>query len=55
MALFADAGCDIVATDQPHESAVASGWTDSEVEWAGGLEGLNDVGLCARRRVRGSG
>jgi hypothetical protein len=47
VALFAAAGCDIVATDQPHESAVASGWTDSEVEWAGGLQGLNDVGLCA--------
>jgi len=26
---------------------VASGWTDSEVEWAGGLERLNDFGLCA--------
>src|SRR5580700_7520252 len=47
VALFADAGCEVVATDQPHESAVASGWTASEVEWAGGLEGLNDFGLCA--------
>ena len=47
MALFADAGCDVVATDQPHDSAVASGWTDSEVEWAGGLEDLNMFGLCA--------
>jgi len=47
VALFADTGCDIVATDQPHESAVASGWTDSEVEWAGGLEHLNDFGLSA--------
>ena len=47
MALFADAGCDIVATDQPHESAVATGWTDSAVEWAGGLEDLNEFGLCA--------
>ena len=47
VALFADAGCDVVATDQPHESAVASGWTDSEVEWASGLEGLNEAGLCA--------
>ena len=46
VALFADAGCDVVATDQPHESAVASGWTDSEVEWSGGLEGLNGFGLC---------
>ncbi|HEX4434916.1 MAG TPA: hypothetical protein VH012_08795 [Acidimicrobiales bacterium] len=46
VALFADAGAEVVATDQPHESAVASGWTDSEVEWAGGLESLNDFGLC---------
>jgi hypothetical protein len=46
VALFADAGCDVVATDQPHDSAVASGWTASEVEWTGGLEGLNDFGLC---------
>jgi hypothetical protein len=47
VALFADAGCAIVATDQPHESAVATGWTDSSVEWAGGLEDLNEFGLCA--------
>src|SRR5271154_2917625 len=47
VALFADAGCDVVATDQPHESAVATGWTDSAVEWAGGAEDLNGFGLCA--------
>ncbi len=56
VALFADAGCDLVATDQPHDAAVASGWTDSEVEWAGGLEHLNTHGLCPAgefgRRVR---
>jgi len=56
VALFADAGCDLVATDQPHGAAVASGWTDSEVEWAGGLEHLNTHGLCPDelfvRRVR---
>jgi len=46
VALFAAAGCDVVATDQPHESAVASGWTDSTVEWAGGPEDLNALGLC---------
>ena len=46
VALFADAGCDVVATDQPHGSAVATGWTDSELEWAGGLENLNPHGLC---------
>src|SRR5271163_1673184 len=47
VALFAAAGSDVVATDQPHESAVASGWTDSAVEWAGGTEDLNAFGLCA--------
>ena len=46
VALFADAGCDLVATDQPHGSAIASGWTDSEAEWAGGLEHLNTHALC---------
>jgi len=46
VALFAAEGCDLVATDQPHEAAVASGWTDSEIEWAGGLEHLNTHGLC---------
>src|ERR1700733_10380031 len=47
VALFAAAGCDVVAPDQPHASAVASGWTDSTVEWAGGPEDLNAFGLCA--------
>ncbi len=46
VALFAAAGCDLVATDQPHERAVASGWTMSETEWAGGTEQLNAHGLC---------
>ncbi len=40
VAAFAAQGCDLVATDQPHELAVSSGWTDSSVEWAGGLEQL---------------
>ena len=56
VALFAAEGCDLVATDQPHEAAVASGWTASEVEWAGSLEQLNTHGLCPDeefgRRVR---
>jgi len=47
VALFAAEGCGLVATDQPHDSAVASGWTASEAEWAGGLERLNSHGLCA--------
>jgi len=56
VALFAAEGCDVVATDQPHALALASGWTDSETEWAGGLEHLNTHGLCPDeafvRRVR---
>jgi SAM-dependent methyltransferase len=55
-ALFAAEGCDVVATDQPRQAAVASGWTDSSSEWAGGLENLNQWGLCDpdefARRVR---
>lgn len=46
VALFAASGCDVVATDQPHESALATGWTDSAVEWAAGPEDLNGFGLC---------
>jgi hypothetical protein len=46
VALFASYGCDLVATDQPPELAEASGWADSTVEFAGGLAGLNDDGLC---------
>jgi SAM-dependent methyltransferase len=56
VALFASEGCDLVATDQPHAAALASGWTDSKAEWAGGLEDLNTHGLCSAeefaRRVR---
>ena len=56
VALFAADGCELVATDQPQEAAVASGWTASEVEWAGGLDALNTHGLCPAaefgRRVR---
>jgi hypothetical protein len=56
VALFAAQGCDVVATDQPHDAAVASGWTESEVEWADGPEALNRAGLCPAddfgRRVR---
>ena len=56
VALFAAAGCDIVATDQPAELAAASGWTASSTEWAAGPESLNTAGLCPpdafERRVR---
>jgi len=46
VALFAAEGCAVVATDQPHELAVASGWTESHVEWAEGLKSLPTFGLC---------
>jgi hypothetical protein len=46
VALFASYGCDVVASDQPPELAESSGWTESKIEFAGGLAGLNDDGLC---------
>jgi SAM-dependent methyltransferase len=46
-AVFAAEGCTLVATDQPQETAVTSGWTDSESEWAAGVDHLNEHGLCA--------
>ncbi len=46
VALFASMSCDVVATDQPRARAVSTGWTDSAIEWAGGLAGLNRDGLC---------
>lgn len=56
VALFAAQGCELVASDQPHDMAVSTGWTDSAVEWAGGLQNLNTFGLCPEddfaRRVR---
>jgi len=47
VALFASYGCDLLATDQPPELAASTGWTDSTVEYAHGLAGLNEDGLCA--------
>jgi hypothetical protein len=58
VALFASLGCDVMATDQPPDLAESSGWTDSSIEWAGGLAGMNEDGLCppeafaARARYR---
>jgi hypothetical protein len=46
VALFASYGCDVVATDQPPELAESSGWTESQIEFAGGLDRLNEDGLC---------
>ena len=56
VALFAAQGCELVASDQPHDMAVSTGWSDSAMEWAGGLQNLNTFGLCPEddfaRRVR---
>lgn len=46
-ALFAAEGCSVVATDQPQASAVVSGWTESQSEWASGTEHLNAHGICS--------
>ena len=46
VALFAGAGCRLLATDQPRAAAEASGWTDSQTEWAAGIESLNPDGFC---------
>jgi hypothetical protein len=51
VALFAAAGCDLVATDQPAEQAVASGWTESDTEWAPGLDSLPTYGLCSAEEL----
>jgi hypothetical protein len=52
VAALASSGCDVVATDQPHELAVSSGWTDSAAEWAGGLEQLPTFGLVSSEELR---
>jgi hypothetical protein len=46
VALFASEGCTIVATDLHPDRAEATGWRQSGAEYADGLSGLNDVGLC---------
>jgi hypothetical protein len=46
VAVFAAEGCRILASDLPPDIAEASGWRQSGVEYANGLEGLNDAGLC---------
>ena len=45
-ALFAAKGCRLLATDLHPDRAVAAGWTGSGEEYAGGLAGLNEAGLC---------
>jgi hypothetical protein len=51
VACFAAEGCNLVATDQPHDLAVSSGWTDSSVEWSGGLENLPTHGLISESEL----
>jgi hypothetical protein len=46
VALFAGLGCEVVASDLDPEQARSAGWTDTGEEYAGGLEELNDHGLC---------
>ena len=46
VALFAAQGCTILATDLSVEEAAAAGWTDTGQEYSGGLDGLNQYGLC---------
>ncbi|HLN16794.1 MAG TPA: hypothetical protein VK277_08605 [Acidimicrobiales bacterium] len=46
VALFASLGCQIVASDLDPDEAAAGGWAASGAEYAGGLTGLNDHGLC---------
>lgn len=47
VALFASEGCTILATDLHPEKAEATGWRQSGAEYADGLAGLNEAGLCA--------
>lgn len=47
VALFASLGCTVTATDLDPDRARQAGWTDSGVEYAGDLPGLNEHGLCA--------
>jgi len=46
VALFASQGCQVVATDLAPVQARAAGWTDTGDEYSGGLDGLNEYGLC---------
>jgi hypothetical protein len=46
VALFAAQGCHVLASDLQPEKAEVSGWKQSGAEYADGLAGLNDAGLC---------
>ncbi len=45
VALFAQLGCEVTATDLDPARAKAEGWTDG-LQYAGALAGLNEHGLC---------
>jgi hypothetical protein len=47
-ALFADMGCQIVATDLDPESATSAGWADG-VQYSTDLKQLNQYGICNER------
>jgi hypothetical protein len=44
-ACFASFGCSITATDLASDDPVAEGWNSTN-EWCGGLDKLNDRGIC---------
>ncbi len=46
VALFAAEGCRVLASDLQPERAAATGWKQSGAEYADGLSGLNEAGLC---------
>jgi len=46
VAVFASAGCQILATDLHRDRAEATGWRHLGLEYADGLDGLNEAGLC---------
>jgi len=46
VALFADRGCQVLASDLQPEKAELTGWKESGAEYAYGLSGLNEAGLC---------
>jgi hypothetical protein len=46
VAVFAARGCRILASDLQPETAAAQGWTQTGQEYADGLAGLNEAGLC---------
>ncbi len=46
VAVFANLGVEIVATDLPPDLAIERGWTTSGREYSDSIDALNNVGLC---------